>query len=332
MKSYKIMALLPALLMGMASCSDDNNWTPGPSDEGVDQGVFFDSDYDKLVVILADDAKEVNITMHRTKSEGAVTVPIVIEEADAGYEIPESVTFNDGELTANLKIRCENIPTSKQMPLKLSVGENFRHTYMSGSWSYASNVIVSGWVLVDDQPTHKFMIHNGNWNFLYEDIELPFYQLEGTDRYRIGNFMNSGVDFEFEVGKPINNSYPYYYAAHELLSPSPVISITDYGWESYGTNEFGVYGNEADDVAVWHLTDATTGAETPIYSFFFDHFDDSSVYSFVGIGTDAGGVNAEGNPSTYNFGYIGGYGYFDDGNTTPFLFIYWEWNDDSVTE
>ncbi|MCM1482704.1 MAG: hypothetical protein NC043_00075 [Muribaculaceae bacterium] len=331
MKSYKYIALLPALLIGVASCSDDDDvWTPGPVDDNVEQGVFFDASNEKLVTLMAEDAKEVNIKLCRTSSEGTITVPIVVEEADAGYDIPQSVTFNDGELTANLLIRCENIPTSRQVPLKLAVGEQFRHTYMSGSWSYSSNVLVSGWVLVDGQETHTFRIHNGNWTFLYENVELPFKNLEGTDRYRIENFMNSGIDFEFELGSKIENSYPYYYAAHSLVPVSPIISITDYGWESYGTNEFGIFDEASGDVAVWHLTDASTGADTPIYSFFFDLYDSSTTYSFIGWQTDAGGVDADGNPSTYNFGWLSGYGYLNDENTTPFLYIYWEWGENTV--
>lgn len=276
---------------------------------------------------MADQTKSIEVTLNRTRTEGAITVPLILEEGPEGMTIPESVDFADGQASATILVNCDNIPTRTTYDFRISVAEEFRHTYMSGSYDYRGKVVVSDWELVDGQPTHTFYFTNTSFENLAAPVESPFYQLQGTNRFRIENFMNSGTDFEFEVGEPCGSTRPFYTWAHKLIPLSNTISIEDYGWESYGTNEFGIYDSSIGDLAQWNLKNATTGEDAGIAPAFFDYYDGSDYYSFIRWHEENDyGTDANGNPATCNVGYLTG---FHDGLYTYFV-IYWYWGNTAV--
>lgn len=330
MKSLKYIAVLSVALASLASCSDDSDWTPGPQEPDGKQGVFFNTDNPKTSLFIVDEpTKNITVTVSRTRTEGDITVPLTLEEGPEGMTIPQSVSFADGQSTASFLVNCDNIPTKTSFNIRIAVAEEFRHTYMSGSYAYEGSVVVSDWVLVDDKPTHTFYFtdNNGTWANLAAPVESPFYQLQGTDRFRIENFLNSGVDFEFEVGEPCGNTQPYYTWAHKLIPLSNTISITDYGWESYGTNEFGIYDSSIGDLAQWGLKNETTGEDANIAPAFFDYFDGDKYYSFVRWHEENGyGTDANGNEATCNVGWMSG---FHDGLYNYFV-VYWYWGNTAV--
>ncbi len=110
--------------VAFTSCSDDNDYVPA---ENVD-GVYFTTDCLSIVNV---DPEETGFTVQvaRTDAGPAATykmVGTVPEEYAAKFTMPTSVTFAQGEKTANVTVGCNLVPEDldKKFPLTLTFGDD----------------------------------------------------------------------------------------------------------------------------------------------------------------------------------------------------------------
>lgn len=93
-----------ALVAGLvfASCDDDDDYSPATAESGPQ--VYFHNEVETDIEIDPS-ASSVSIQLLRANTDGDITVPLTVE-GDEGtiYNVPTSVTFDDGESTTDLVI------------------------------------------------------------------------------------------------------------------------------------------------------------------------------------------------------------------------------------
>lgn len=264
-----------ALLMVVAgfvatSCSDSDDWTPGPSDNDS-KGVFFREMKKYDILIEADDSRILPVTMGRLDAKDAVEVPLKVVEAPEGVTIPSSVAFAAGESTASFDIDCSGMASKTSGKILVELDPGYGALYGSGSTSLALNVSVSGgWIVVAD----NLEIDYEGSSIVYAPETTKLYVLEGTERFKIPNFMHSGLDFVFTVSDK-TASYP------------DVVPYTNAVWFTE------VFPDETDEYECWYFYDSANetypewspdGTEPLITSAMFY----GAGYTYIGINKGKG--------------------------------------------
>lgn len=204
----KHTALAAALIGGLAltaSCSnDDDNWTPGPQTaEGV-QGVFFPTDTETAYATGSD--PEFSIKLTRLDTTTTATVAIHLVSADTTtITVPDSVTFEKGSATTLITCRAEGLPE----PTKDAKGNTVNHyyaftievdsaqvnPYIAGTTRLTASVFCGSLWNTVVKDAYWYFGGNSSMPYYYSDIE----QYVNKNRFRIVNFMGSGVDWEFTL-------------------------------------------------------------------------------------------------------------------------------------
>ena len=209
MKRYKKILwslMVPALTMGMASCSDKDDYVVGSLGSGP--GVYFASNM-KSAYNASQDGTPIQIPVYRLKKDGAITVGIEVESTadDASisqFKFDENVTFADGENMTYLTI------TYDPMLLEFDDTESFT-LYIDPE--YATNYGVSEKTISLVLPAPWISLGEGRYvdDYFFEGEAqfLTFYQSEvNPNRYRVPNpyFTEEEIEqydlppyFEFEV-------------------------------------------------------------------------------------------------------------------------------------
>lgn len=120
-------------------CESNEEWTPGPQVSPDNPGVFFDSSNPTNIPIGVDrngDLKEdhVTITLGRDEFKAAseLVVPITVRYQAPNLKVAESVRFEAGATTAELKINIETPQEGTTIfPVSLEIDENYGNPYKS---------------------------------------------------------------------------------------------------------------------------------------------------------------------------------------------------------
>lgn len=115
--------------------------------------------------------------MKRANSKGNVDVAVIVDRADEVFEIPSTVSFKDGEMEATLTVGCKNLEALKPYQFTIHLDENATNPYVK-------------------------VVENAR--FTYQDNIFPpvtsdIYELEGQNKFKIENFLGSGVDLSFKI-------------------------------------------------------------------------------------------------------------------------------------
>ena len=138
MKRIIVYFLLSAFLL--ASC-DESDWSPGPQEPSSVLGVYFDMERSSASAQLGDGETSFTITLGRDGSRAAepLVFPIIVEHADEGLSIPQSVTFAAGATSATLRIDI-TLADWEHLKYRLKVDPNQFGDYTLGSYSFAGEV------------------------------------------------------------------------------------------------------------------------------------------------------------------------------------------------
>lgn len=147
MKLNKIFLLGFVMMFGLslASCSEDDDWTPGKP--AGDVNVTFDDETDKTLSL---ESTEFEVSLSRENASGELTVPLNVVEADTAIfkNIPSSVTFQDGENTASVKIGLsDKMESFVAYTIALSIPEEYTNSYKdtTACSSYRITVTKDDW-------------------------------------------------------------------------------------------------------------------------------------------------------------------------------------------
>lgn len=131
-KLFMMSGLALASFM-LFSCSEDDNYTPGGT-VGTDSVTFVNEQN----YALALEDTQFSITVHRSNSQGAQTIPLeVIQKGDV-LTVPSSVSFEDGESDKDVVITVSDAAKPfVDYPLVISIPAQYAGTtYTEGASSY----------------------------------------------------------------------------------------------------------------------------------------------------------------------------------------------------
>ena len=137
------MLFAAALVTSLGSCTEEFEYS-GAKVEG--EQVYFSSELPSTVN-LSQDESSVQIPVNRINSEGTLTVDLdVTVSANSKVTVPNTVTFAEGETTANLTITYD--PSSIELghfdDVTLSV-KDANYTTPYGNSSYSFSIGMSEW-------------------------------------------------------------------------------------------------------------------------------------------------------------------------------------------
>ena len=152
------------LLLGfIASCDNNDSWTPGPQINNA--GVFFYLDESQSVEFditedgyLIGNTFLVNLRRDGRNAAAVLQVPITTVYADAGLSIPQSVTFEAGSATAELVITVTlpMMARGDRLIYSLKFDDSFFNPYMAsnGTNIFAGEAYVAASVTAENIATY----------------------------------------------------------------------------------------------------------------------------------------------------------------------------------
>jgi hypothetical protein len=208
---YKILFIALAGCVTFTACNDDIERTPSPAIPDGCQGVFFPAAKNRSVYELEPAAPtEITLTISRTDSTQAVTVPIKAEINEQNiFNVPASVQFGAGEASKSFAVSFPSAKEGSAYILKLSVeGDEFVNLYNTENSFVQTTVTRIKWEDLDGPG----VMLDGIVGAMYGTAYIPFYveiqtvKVGNTTRYRLLNpyRLPSTIDDD-----GIYNGYPY---------------------------------------------------------------------------------------------------------------------------
>lgn len=202
MKTIKNIIYLLAGLIGLVAtgCSDDDSYEPGPQTSPDCMQVYFLSSNEAAKTIDASDEYAITLQVGRIKTASAASVPIKIISQDEVLSIPANVEFAAGQSTAAIKISFPNAKTATTYSYRIEIeGSEYvdPYTVLDGSYKFAGSVLIASWQVAIKDATFTFA---SNFPAFKQDI----LQMEGTNKYKIENYLNSGTDLLFTADPATN--------------------------------------------------------------------------------------------------------------------------------
>ncbi len=196
MKTFKAYFYLSLALLGLAlsSCQKGGGyeWAPKPSADSI-EAYFLSSNASEY--ILGGDVTSITLSVGRMQSDFAASVPVVVDYSDDVFRIPSTVEFAAGEDSAELTIEFPDIPKmeEKSFIIRLDGVAVNPYAVLDGSDVFTGKVVVSKWIELSDDVQL----------WLYEQLNCvcysKLYWLEGFNRFRLEDFLETGFDLSFSL-------------------------------------------------------------------------------------------------------------------------------------
>lgn len=213
---------LPLLLAG---CSSDSLYQPDTEEVTDCMGVYFVQDATSGETIIEGDERSLTLTLKRTESSAAATVPVTVVSSDAVFQIPATVEFGAGDSEAGLTIGFPSIEAGQKYHFEVAVDDRryadpYRQ-YADGATHFSTTVSLETWEVL---ARAEFYFEDYRFDVFQADI----WQVAGGNKYKIEDFLNSGTDLVFTLD---NGTY---------MAPQG-------GWLDGDNNFWYLYDNAADD-------------------------------------------------------------------------------------
>ena len=159
----KLQHLLYMLLVGMAitaftACSDDDDYQPAQKVAEDNMGAYFAAANAASEVLTPEEyaaRPKVDLKVKRQNTKGDVSIPVVVDKADAVFKVPAAVEFKDGESEATLSVDCPGIQALQSYQFSIHLDEAATNPYVKvdGSPVFSYTVMVARWVKVVENAT-----------------------------------------------------------------------------------------------------------------------------------------------------------------------------------
>lgn len=273
----------------LAACSDSDNWQAGQQPKEGCQQVHFAESNSELTVLNDEDPDDrtVTLTVVRNTTQGALTVPMTVENADEGLEIPTEVAFSDGSKDATVAIKV-TAQAQKGISLgycvRLTGDEIDPYTALGGGCSFQGTVSfprehkVRMWIPGLESTA-------GYWTETILEM--------GKGQYRFNNLMQSGLTLSMtlDANNRIALSSPMLSEALGNVYPSYYYTGDCYYWcnlydESAGDYVYYPFYPHGKDAWLWiSEIDFYTHSDTNYwYSYYYDDGSDAGGYFSLSLG------------------------------------------------
>lgn len=240
-------------MLGFSACDDDNDWEPGEAENADSPAVYFSKDNASTFEFETDNHK-FDLTIKRLKTSDAITVPLKSTVGNENIIIPSSVTFAAGQEEAVITVDCTNIPVKEVFDIKIEIPEEYCTKYAQGFDVYSGTVAIVEWVVLD--PNFKYTYYDSSNNKVYNPTYGELQMLEGMNKYRLTNFMNSGKNFTFALDATQSGCSSTYIGVKPLDNYVYDISNGSYGCWYFHDDTNDIYPS-------WTMADGE-----PVYYFY----------------------------------------------------------------
>lgn len=235
-------------MLCLSACDDknDSDFTPGaPTPEGCMQ-VFFDKSNPSEFILQPGETTPIEVQVSRVDTLEAAEVPIVCKSADSVFEIPQTAKFAKGDSVATISISYGDLEFSHTYAFSLAIPDNYadHYTLLNGATVYQATVMQTEWKVAYENVNIYYM-YNREYLPSTADIEV----LKGTDRYRIQNFLGSGLDFVFTASERATTGGSY-------LKIEPYTNYSNDITDDYSA--YYLYDTANDEWPSWEIADGIT--------------------------------------------------------------------------
>ncbi len=272
MKINRLLKVLSlSLLVLFTACSDyEDTVVPSPDRPAGNQGVYFPTDNSSLFELEPAEATQITLTIAREVSTGSVSVPITVEVNDDNvFNVPQSVTFADGETEVDFVVTFPNAVEGVAYNLKLAVvGDDIVNPYGSDLPNLSTVVSRIKW-----SPVPRELVYvDGTFITLFGVTIHPMYveadsvKLDNSTRYRLKNVYKvptsgtpdadgiyDGYRFnepgDFDDSKDWLTTIEIDNSGNVTMEPNDIGVDWSYGMISIGT----IYGNVSQDISSYPL-------------------------------------------------------------------------------
>lgn len=297
MKRFLYNICVPiAALFSFASCDDktDSDYTPGePAPENC-MTVYFDANNSADAVFEESETPTVVLTLKRKRTEQTAEVPIIATDVPSEISVPATAKFEAGQRETTITITGSAFEPSKVYKYSLSVDKEYVDPYADvyGSGNFTGNMVVASWneYARDVAMTWTTLGVKNSWLAVIE-------RLGDLDRFRVKNFIGSGLTFEFVLG--IQSSYGKTYK-----TIVPLKNVEEY--DDGTVKGYYFFDDEKADYPVWKVGDVE------VADICFMTYYGSTDYSYVSL--------------TERFITVGVYFTdYTDGSFDDYNYIYLQW-------
>lgn len=269
---YNISMLL-AVTLGFTACNDkaDSDYVPGTPTPANSMQVYFDASNGTDFVFSPGEKGTVDILVSRVDTTEAAEVPVIVKSATDGLSIPSSVKFNAGEQFATLTISADTMEEDKKYEFSLAIDEAYadHYTQLNGASSYSGYLMEASWATYVPEAVLTWKV-GGTEQTWTTEIE----RLGSTSRYRIKDFVGSGLDMVFTVGGAADGQTGYY-------KIEPYTNYTN--WSEDGVDCFVLYDSSKQEYPQW-----TVGSKTISNLYIMRSYSGYGDYSYISFSNGFG--------------------------------------------
>lgn len=291
MKSlYQLVFAAIAFTLPLASCSDDDDYTPGePEPAGSPAAYFPTQDAYSYTFTTDDENKSFDIVVKRLYAEAAVSVPVTLTSDVEGFTGAPTIEFAAGQETATYSVDCAGIPLQQECSVEISLPDDYAAIYAEGTSSVSVKSLVADWELW--APDVEFVFSS-----TFSPVRGNIYAMKGTRRLKFENFLNSGWDLEMEVEDRGTGSY------YAILYPLNYHSYyIDYWGESNGYDCWYFYDPKTDYWPSWSPDNSDLMID---YALCYEYDDTPYRYTYLYIDKETPNNNV--GSFTFSFDYSNG--------------------------
>lgn len=278
--SFIIFGMVVSMLtLSLASCSDDDNYSPGPEVNADCPNVYFPSSNEATVYLdpttIAADPEATwtqTVKVARPDSVGSVTASVIVDKQSVGMEIPSTVTFADGEKEADLVISYTHPENGLNATFHIADESSNPYTIKDGSNSFILTIAVLQKVCnVSYSSVTK---RSGNNKSIFANETSEIYNAKGFNRFLWKNFCGSSIDLYFKV-IPADGTV---FNASDLTKNKGEIHFLDHVYDYYGYGYVFLQSTASDfGDDTWPSWTPAGQDKTVSYFYIYDYY--YSVYS-----------------------------------------------------
>lgn len=320
----KLQHLLYMLLVGMAitaftACSDDDDYQPAQKVAEDNMGAYFAAANAASEVLTPEEyaaRPKVDLKVKRQNTKGDVSIPVVVDKADAVFRVPATVEFKDGESEATLSVACPGLQALQSYQFTIHLDEAATNPYVKvdGSPVFNYTVMVARWVKVVENATFMYQ------SDIFPSVKSDIYQLEGQNKFYIENYLGSGINLGFYIiPQDANGTWTASaFSASDRSTWKGIFMPADH------------YMNDPDGGTYWYLM---KDADNNEYASWTPEGADKGI-SYINFyldttSDDYASIDMSGSTTSYA-GFQTPYIYYSDGNESGYTYIYMYWDSTNI--
>lgn len=185
-------------ITAFTACSDDDDYQPAQKVAEDNMGAYFAAANAASEVLTPEEyaaRPKVDLKVKRQNPKGDVSIPVVVDKADAVFKVPAAVEFKDGESEATLSVACPGLQALQSYQFSIHLDEAATNPYVKvdGSPVFSYTVMVARWVKVVENATFMYQ------SDIFPSVKSDIYQLEGQNKFYIENYLGSGINLGFYI-------------------------------------------------------------------------------------------------------------------------------------